>query len=161
MNRVYFSLGSNMGDTEENLREALRLLSEKVCIDKVSPPYETEPVGYKDQSWFLNIAAAGETALSPGALLQFTQGIESRMKRVKTIVNGPRVIDIDILLYNEDVVETESLTLPHPRMLERAFVLAPLCDIAPGLVLDGRTVKDRLGSLEGEAVRRRREAWNG
>lgn len=155
MNRIYLSLGSNLGDTEENIKEALRLLSEQVQIIKVSSYYETEPVGYKDQPWFLNIAAEGETALSPSDLLEFTQGIERRMKRVKTIINGPRIIDIDILLYNDDKIETPSLTVPHPRMTERAFVLVPLYEIAPELVIDGKPITELVSSLKGEEIRKR------
>ncbi|SHH67004.1 2-amino-4-hydroxy-6-hydroxymethyldihydropteridinediphosphokinase [Sporobacter termitidis DSM 10068] len=155
MNRVFFSLGSNLGDTEANIKEALRLLSEKVRVVRVSSFYETEPVGYKDQPWFLNIAAEGATSLSPEELLQFTQSIERQMKRVKTIVNGPRSIDVDILLFNDDMIKTETLTIPHPRMLERAFVLVPLYEIAPGLILDGRYIKDHLDGLKGEKIRKR------
>jgi 2-amino-4-hydroxy-6-hydroxymethyldihydropteridine diphosphokinase len=155
MNRIYLSLGSNLGDTEENIREALRLLSEKVSVTKISSFYETEPVGYRDQPWFLNIAAEGGTALSPEELLEFTQSVEKRMKRVKNFVNGPRLIDVDILLYNGETIQTDTLTIPHPRMLERAFVLAPLQEIAPGLIVDGRCIGDRLSGLKGKEVRRR------
>jgi 2-amino-4-hydroxy-6-hydroxymethyldihydropteridine diphosphokinase len=160
MNRVYFSLGSNMGDTAANLREALRLLSEQVEITEVSSLYDTEPVGYSAQDWFLNLAAGGLTSLSPFELLAFTQSIEKRMKRVKTIVNGPRVIDVDILLYNDEQIASDTLTLPHPRMLERAFVLAPLCEIAPGLMVDGRYIKDCLDGLNGERIRKRSGTCN-
>jgi 2-amino-4-hydroxy-6-hydroxymethyldihydropteridine diphosphokinase len=155
MNRIYLSLGSNMGDTEANLREALRLLSEHVRITRISSFYDTEPVGYKDQAWFLNIAVEGSTDLSPEDLLRFTQSIEQKMKRVKTIVNGPRVIDVDILLYNDLQIKTDTLVIPHPRMLERAFVLEPLYEIAPGLVVDGRLLKSYRDSLQGEKIRKR------
>lgn len=155
MNRVYLSLGSNLGDTQKNIEEALRLLSERVAVSKVSSFYETEPVGFRDQPWFLNIAAEGETALSPFDLLAFTQSIEKKMKRVKTIVNGPRVIDIDILLYDDVKIETDNLVIPHPRMLERAFVLTPLTEIAPELFVDGQSVASRAETVGGVAVRRR------
>jgi 2-amino-4-hydroxy-6-hydroxymethyldihydropteridine diphosphokinase len=155
MNRIFLSLGSNLGDTEANIREALRLLSEKVRITEISSYYETEPVGYKAQPWFLNIAVEGTTSLFSEELLQFTQSIEQKMKRVKTIVNGPRIIDIDILLYNDEMIMTQTLTIPHPRMLERAFVLVPLYEIAPGLIIDGRYIKEYLDNLKGEKIRKR------
>ena len=101
MNKIYLSLGSNIGDTKSNLDRAMELLGEKIKVLKQSSYYETEPVGYKDQDWFLNIVLKGETALNPEELLKFTQGIESKMKRKKTIRFGPRIIDIDILLYEQ------------------------------------------------------------
>ncbi|HZK38412.1 MAG TPA: 2-amino-4-hydroxy-6-hydroxymethyldihydropteridine diphosphokinase, partial [Clostridia bacterium] len=101
MNKIYLSLGSNIGDTKSNLDRAVELLKEKVNILNISSYYETEPVGYKDQDWFLNIALEGETDLNPEALLKFTQSIENKMKRKKTIRFGPRIIDIDILLYEQ------------------------------------------------------------
>lgn len=156
MSRVFFSLGSNLGDTEANIETALTLLSERVQIIKRSSFYETEPVGYKDQPWFLNIALEGESGLSPKELLEFTQSIERQMKRVKTIVNGPRVIDIDILLYEDLILETEHLTIPHPRMMERAFVIIPLFEIAPLLKIAGRKIEDILSGLKGEEIRRRK-----
>lgn len=155
MSRIYLSLGSNMGDTQGHIEEALGLLSERVSITKTSSYYETEPVGYKDQPWFLNIAAEGETDLNPQELLTFTQGIEHRMKRVKTIVNGPRNIDIDILLYGNEAVTSDNLIIPHPRMTERAFVLVPLYEIAPGLVIFGTSLSDLLDGLRGEEIRKR------
>lgn len=155
MSHVYFSLGSNMGDTGANIDSALTLLSEKVHVQRRSSFYETEPVGYHDQNWFLNIAVEGDTDLTPEALLDFTQSIEQRMKRVKTIINGPRVIDVDILLYDTVQLHTERLTLPHPRMLERSFVLVPLCEIAPDLMLDGESIKNRVQSLHDAQVYKR------
>ncbi|UOO38331.1 2-amino-4-hydroxy-6-hydroxymethyldihydropteridine diphosphokinase [Oscillospiraceae bacterium CM] len=153
MNRLFLSLGSNLGDRAANIQQALTLLSEQIHIIRRSPFYETEPVGFKDQPWFLNIAVEAETTLAPLALLCVTQGVEQEMKRVKTIVNGPRIIDVDILLYNNDRIVTEQLVIPHPRMLTRAFVLKPLCDIAPSLVLDGKTIREHAESVKGEDVR--------
>ncbi len=155
MSRVYLSLGTNLGDRRENLDTAVRLLREQIQITEISSIYETEPVGYKDQPWFLNIVLAGETTLSPYELLAFTQGIERRMKRVKLFVNGPRIIDVDILLYDNLRLDSETLTLPHPRMLERAFVLAPLANIAPGLILGGKPAAVLADSICGEAVFKR------
>lgn len=155
MNRIYLSLGSNLGDRENNIEEAISLLKANVRLIKRSSFYETEPVGFSDQPWFLNIAAECETALSPQSLLQFTQSIEHRMKRVKTIVNGPRIIDIDILFYENENIETETLIIPHPRMLERAFVLVPLYEISPDLVVSGKGIKNLIGDLNGKEIRKR------
>lgn len=159
MHSVYFSLGSNIGNTKENLDLATRLLGEKVRIHKHSPYYETAPVGYQDQDWFLNIALKGETALAPEELLTFTQSIEQNMKRVKTIRFGPRNIDIDILLYDQLQLTTADLIIPHPRMLERAFVLVPLHDINPDLDINGMPIKqaiEKLGQPLSDVLRRRK-----
>lgn len=151
-NRIYLGLGSNIGDTMKNINLALDLLQEKVNILKKSSYYETEPVGYKEQDWFLNIVIEGETELSPEALLEFTQSIEAKMKRVKTIVNGPRIIDVDILLYSNIEMKTEKLVIPHPRMLERAFVVVPLSEIAPDIIIKGKSIEDILTTLDGEEI---------
>lgn len=155
MNRIFLSLGTNLGDKEGNLELALQLLSENIKILKKSSYYETEPVGYKDQPWFLNMVVEGETELSPEATLLFTKAIEMEMKRVKTIINGPRTIDVDILLFGNEKIETENLKIPHPRMLLRAFVLIPLFEIAPDLVIGGRNIKDVIDNLKGEKLRKR------
>lgn len=154
MKRVYLSLGSNIGDTKRNIEKALSLLGEKMEIRKISSYYETEPVGYADQDWFLNIAAEAYTDLEPYELLQVTQGIENEMKRVKTIRNGPRIIDIDILLYEGFASTDEILTVPHPRMKERAFVTVPLYEIAPDLEIDGVKLSSILEFLDGEQIRK-------
>lgn len=154
MTRVFLGLGSNLGDRRESLDHALDLLSAKVRITSRSSYYETEPVGYADQPWFMNRVVAGETALTPTELLAFTQSVEHALKRVKTIRWGPRTIDVDILLYDDVVLDTDSLTIPHPRMKERAFVMVPLAEIAPGLVIGGETVEAILTRLEGEAIRK-------
>ena len=151
-NRIYLGLGSNIGYTMKNIILALDLLQEKVNILKKSSYYETEPVGYKEQDWFLNIVIQGETELSPEALLEFTQSIEAKMKRVKTIVNGPRIIDVDILLYSNIEMKTEKLVIPHPRMLERAFVVVPLSEIAPDIIIKGKSIEDILTTLDGEEI---------
>ena len=154
MHKIYLSLGSNIGETRKNLEEALEMLAEKVKITAVSSYYETEPVGYKDQSWFLNIAVAGETVLAPYALLSFTQSIEQGMGRVKLIRFGPRNIDIDILLYDDLILNDETLTIPHPRMTERAFVVEPLYEIAPELRVAGVPLAEILANLQGEQIRK-------
>jgi 2-amino-4-hydroxy-6-hydroxymethyldihydropteridine diphosphokinase len=155
VSKIYLSLGTNLGDREENLRQALGFLAEAVTIRIESPVYETEPVGFTDQPWFLNMVAEGETALSPEGLLRFTQGVESRMGRVRTIAGGPRIIDIDILLYGDAAVETENLSIPHPRMLERAFVMVPLYAIAADLVISGKSIKDIMADFKGEKISQR------
>ncbi|MBR0598648.1 2-amino-4-hydroxy-6-hydroxymethyldihydropteridine diphosphokinase [Sinanaerobacter chloroacetimidivorans] len=154
MSKIYLSLGTNLGDKKSNLEYALHLLSEKVIILKKSSFYETEPVGFKDQPWFLNMVIEGETDLSSGDLLYFAKNIESKMKRVKTIVNGPRIIDIDILLYDDQEIETENLIIPHPRMQQRAFVMVPLYEIASDLIVSGKSIKEIMESFKGEKITR-------
>jgi len=132
---AYLCLGSNLGDREENLRQALTLLSVKVNLEEVSSVYETEPVGYKEQPLFLNLVCRITTNLPPDELLHFAKDIETRMGRVSSgQVNSPRPIDIDILFYDNKIMETQDLTIPHPRLKDRAFVLIPLNEIAPDLV---------------------------
>ncbi|OUM98116.1 MAG: 2-amino-4-hydroxy-6-hydroxymethyldihydropteridine diphosphokinase [Paenibacillaceae bacterium ZCTH02-B3] len=130
---AYIGLGANLGDREAALREAVRLLdaAEGVRVLRVSPVYETDPVGYTDQPEFLNMAVAVGTTLSPEGLLALCLGIERRMGRVRTIRWGPRPIDLDLLAYDGVRMETERLTLPHPRLAERAFALVPLRDVWP------------------------------
>lgn len=162
MAKVYLSLGTNMGDRLENLRAALELLDEKLHIGKVSSVYETEPWGFEDQDRFLNIAASGDTDLSPEELLSFTQGIEAAMKRVKTVRYGPRVIDVDILLYEGVKMDTERLTIPHPRIRERAFVLVPLSEIAEDDVIPEESIQALLKKTGSEGITCIREApWKG
>lgn len=154
MNKIYLGIGTNLGDKYSNLEQALNFLSEKVDILKKSSIYETEPVGFKDQPMFLNMVIEGETDLSPYDLLCFTQSIERKMKRIKTLINGPRIIDIDILLYEDKKIEMENLIIPHPRMLERAFVMVPLYEVSPNLVISGESIKGILENLIGEKINR-------
>jgi 2-amino-4-hydroxy-6-hydroxymethyldihydropteridine diphosphokinase len=150
MSKIYLGLGTNIGDTEKNLEQALLCLSENITILKKSSVYETEPVGFKDQPWFLNMVIEAETNLPPNELLLFTQSVERGMKRVKTIVNGPRIIDIDILLYGGERIDAAGLKIPHPRMRERAFVMVPLFEISPELVIFGESMKDIMTYFSGE-----------
>ena len=131
---VYIGLGSNIGEREENLRAVLQHLPDVgVHIRRVSSVYETEPLDYLDQDWFLNAALEGATELDALDLLRALRVIESRMGSRKTIPKGPRIIDLDVLLYGNETLDTPELQVPHPRMLERRFVLVPLVEIAPTL----------------------------
>ena len=133
---VYIGLGSNLGDREKNIKTAIRLLqSQHFVVDKISTLIETEPVGFLDQEKFLNAVLKGTTPLSPVDLLWHTQSIEKKLGRMRTIPNGPRTIDIDILLYDHEQISTPQLTIPHPRMWERDFVLGPLKEIEPNFVI--------------------------
>ena len=134
MKKIYLSLGSNLGDRAANLRAAILALPDcGVKVLRVSPVYETEPVENTAQAWFLNLVVEAETELFPLQLLARTARIERALGRVRTIPKGPRTIDIDILLYGSAVVSSAKLQVPHPRMTDRRFVLAPLADLAPDL----------------------------
>jgi 2-amino-4-hydroxy-6-hydroxymethyldihydropteridine diphosphokinase len=157
MTTVYLGLGSNVGDREANLRSAIeRLGTPGLHVLRVSPVYETEPVDYAEQRWFLNLVVEAGTSLLPMQLLARIAGIERSMGRVRAIPKGPRTIDIDILLYGQAVIRSEALEIPHPRMGERRFVLAPLADLAPGLrhPIAHRTVSEMLGAAPPQTVRR-------
>jgi len=135
--RVFLGLGSNLGNREAYLRTALTALASVVAIDAISSIYETEPVGYSDQPRFLNAVCSGTTALEPLALLCAIKQIERDLGRTPTIRYGPRLIDIDILLYGDLILDTPKLQIPHPRLVERAFMLLPLMEIAPDLCHPG------------------------
>jgi 2-amino-4-hydroxy-6-hydroxymethyldihydropteridine diphosphokinase len=158
LNTVYLSLGSNLGDREANLRAAIHALpAAGVKVARVSPVYETEPVDYTAQAWFLNLVVEAETELFPLQLLARTARIERALKRVRTVAKGPRTIDIDILLYGSAEVRTEKLQIPHPRMAERRFVLQPLADLSPDLrhpVLQ-KSVRELLAGAPAQVVRLR------
>jgi 2-amino-4-hydroxy-6-hydroxymethyldihydropteridine diphosphokinase len=146
---VYLGLGSNLGDRERNLRQALDLLCRKVNPDAISPIYDTAPEGGAGQPRFLNLVCKGRTLLSPEELLKFVKGIEVEMGRTPGPRNSPRLIDIDILLYDSQVMNTPELVIPHPRVAERAFVLVPLVTIAPRLKhpVSGKTADKMLREL--------------
>jgi len=151
MPRIYLGLGSNLGDRGRNLRRALERLRSVVTIDAVSSVYRSEPVGYREQPDFWNLVVRGQTALPPGELLGELQRIEAELGRTRSFRNAPRPIDIDILLYDDVVLRTSSLTLPHPRMLERGFVLYPLMEVDPEVrhPVTGERIADRLARAEG------------
>ncbi|MFJ7922465.1 2-amino-4-hydroxy-6-hydroxymethyldihydropteridine diphosphokinase [Lysinibacillus fusiformis] len=133
MKDVYLSIGTNIGERYENLQQAVALLRERESIEvvRVSSVYETAAVGYTEQADFLNIAVHLKTDVSSTEMLKICQSIEQELGRVREFRWGPRIIDLDILLYNQENIETENLLVPHPRMYERAFVLVPLVEITP------------------------------
>ncbi|BCN87530.1 2-amino-4-hydroxy-6-hydroxymethyldihydropteridine diphosphokinase [Staphylococcus argenteus] len=136
MIQAYLGLGSNIGDRENQLNEAIKMLNEYDGIDvlKVSSIYETAPVGYTEQPNFLNLCIGIETTLSVSELLERCLDVEARLHRVRKERWGPRTIDVDILLYGNEITELPNLSVPHPRMNERAFVLIPLNDIAEDVI---------------------------
>lgn len=131
MNDVYLSIGTNIGDRKRNLQEAVYMLTrmENVQVVKVSSIYETAPVGYVNQEAFLNIAIYAKTTKNAEEMLTACQSVENELGRVRLIRWGPRIIDLDILLFNQENIESEHLIVPHARMYERAFVLIPLMEV--------------------------------
>ncbi|MEW9675281.1 2-amino-4-hydroxy-6-hydroxymethyldihydropteridine diphosphokinase [Lentibacillus sp. L22] len=151
MTRVYIALGSNIEPRYNYLMDAILLLGEQetITLNKQSSVYETKPVGYTEQADFLNMVIEIDTSLSASQLLVACQAIEQQLGRKREIRFGPRTVDLDILLYRQEQIETKRLTIPHPRMHERAFVLVPLAEIAPDLKITGfnRTVSEMVKDL--------------
>ena len=150
MNVVYLSIGTNMGEREQNLKLAVKLLTETdgITVEAVSSIYETAPVGFIDQASFLNIAVRLTTTLSSADMLNVCQEIEQELGRVREYRWGPRIIDLDILLYNHENIETESLIVPHERMFERAFVLVPLDEISDQATEQLRSAHQALETMD-------------
>jgi len=140
MTLAYVGLGANLGEPRQQLTDALTAMSglPGTRIAGHSSFYRTEPVGHKDQPEFLNAVAALETRLAPGALLEGLQGIERRHGRERSFPNAPRTLDLDLLLFGDEQIARPGLTVPHPRMHERAFVLQPLLELDPAISIPGR-----------------------
>ncbi|MBI2758042.1 MAG: 2-amino-4-hydroxy-6-hydroxymethyldihydropteridine diphosphokinase [Chloroflexi bacterium] len=157
MPTVYLALGTNLGDRLANLNTAIDLLSRSTVLGQRSSIYETPPWGYTDQPAFLNMAVKCETDLDAESLLKRLKQVEVQVGREQSFRWGPRQIDIDILFYDDLVLESESLTIPHPRLHERAFVLVPLADIAPDYVhpVFKKTVTELLLKVDRTGIRHR------
>jgi len=149
--QVYLGIGSNLGDRQANMKKALKLLSDTLQIELASSIYETEPVGYVEQPMFLNAVCRGQTELGPLQLLSLIKGIEASLGRVSSFPNAPRTIDLDIIFYGSMIMQTPELTIPHPRLEERAFVLIPLLEIAPDLrhPISGESIEDLAARVQG------------
>ena len=149
MPSVLLGLGSNLGRRRDHLRRALTALAEGLEITATSPVYETAPMYVTEQPRFLNMVVGGETAMPAAALLAWLKSLEARLGRTASVRFGPRAIDLDILIWGREVVATPTLTIPHPRLAERAFVLRPLADLAPRWVhpVTGRRVDEMLADL--------------
>ena len=153
-----------MGDRESMIQTALDALSSPALrLKRVSSLYETEPIGFREQGWFLNCAAEFETDLFPKQLLHRMQKVEIEMGRVRSVKNGPRNIDIDILLFGNAVMKTGELEIPHPRYRERRFTLAPLAELNPSMrdPVTGQTMAEMLAALTGQSIRRHnKNVWS-
>ena len=156
---VYIALGTNLGERLSNLRTAIAALAPEVTVLAESHVYETPPWGYEDQPAFLNMVVKAATDLEPESLLKFLKQLEVELGREKSVRWGPRLIDLDILFYDDLIIDTPPLVIPHPRMQERAFVLVPLADIASGFThpVFGRSVGELLAEIDGREIIRFRD----
>ncbi|WZL72898.1 2-amino-4-hydroxy-6-hydroxymethyldihydropteridine diphosphokinase [Clostridiaceae bacterium 35-E11] len=156
MTKAYLGIGGNIGNKKENIQTAITFLKNHphISVSRISSYYETAPVGYVDQDWFLNIVVEIDTALDPYALLNYCHEIEQNLKRKRLIRWGPRTIDVDILLYEGFASQDEELTIPHPRMHERAFVMIPLYEIAKDLIIHNTPIKGIVENLNTQEIRK-------
>lgn len=156
MAEAYIGLGSNLGDKRGTIARALRMLAETPGVTLVarSADYRTPPWGKLDQDWFVNACARIDTTLAPDALLALCLAVERELGRERRERWGPRVIDIDVLTYGDRMMTTENLILPHPHLTSRAFVLAPLAEIAPALTISDRPVTDWLAAADATGIER-------
>lgn len=154
MSRVFIALGSNIGDRAANLNAAIKAMEPEVHPRECSPVYETPPWGYLDQPKFLNQVIEAETDLSPASLLDYLKKIEVEVGRRETFRYGPRLIDLDIIFYDGEVIDSPPLIIPHPRLEERSFVLMPLADLAPDYrhPILGDSVKDMLARVDSKGI---------
>lgn len=154
MRGIYLGLGSNLGDRLGNLTRAVEALPPRINLVSASPIYETDPWGYLEQPKFLNQVVEVETSMKPHHLLAYLKQIERKMGRGISFRNGPRLIDIDILLYGDLILDEEGLVIPHPRMHERAFVLKPLSDLRPDLShpVIGKSIRSILQDVDQSGV---------
>lgn len=153
---IYIALGTNLGERLANLRAAIRTMPPDVNVIEESPVYETPPWGYEDQPAFLNMVIKAETNLQPESLLAYLKQIEAELGREKSVRWGPRLIDLDILFYDDLVLNSPPLVIPHPRLHERAFVLVPLADVAPELVhpVFQQKISEFLSKIDIEGIKR-------
>lgn len=151
MNKVYIGMGTNIEPRKAHIDQAINQLRDQpeIKVTKISSIYETDPVGYLEQEDFLNLVLELETSMTPEELLNLCQTIEQNLGRERKIKDGPRTIDLDILFFSNKTIQTDRLTIPHPRMHLRAFVLVPFQEIAPNLVLKqfDQTIKELLQAL--------------
>jgi 2-amino-4-hydroxy-6-hydroxymethyldihydropteridine diphosphokinase len=158
MASIYLSLGSNLGNRAENLKQAIALLAPEITAGAVSALYETAPMYVEDQPKFLNIVCQATTRLGPTGLLKKIKAIEKEIEPTPHAHNQPRIIDVDLLFYDDAIITTPELTIPHPRITERAFVLVPLADIAPELIhpslgISILVLKDGLGDASADVAK--------
>ncbi len=161
MERVYLSLGSNIGDRSANIARAIAALGERgIRVTRESSLYETEPVEFREQDWFLNSVFEGETELEPEELMKELLAIERSLGRERRVPKGPRVIDIDVLFYGDRVIHDPGLDIPHPRLSQRRFVLVPFAEIAPGVrhPVSGKTIAELLAETPDRSEVRRWKA---